>query len=172
MVSLRILATVMEEPATGSNKHQTKNMQMKRNFIYLIGVICLMTSCLGELNINKPSADGDIVFTASLSEVTTRTLYDEDGIKNATSAVKVNWVHNDLITIYGADCTEGRQQAEYRVGAVKVNGSNVPVLDANGNEQPVSGQSYANYLQKTGAAGVQWGSKNTSDFYAVYPSTD
>ena len=172
MASLHHLVTVIMEVVTGSNNHQTKNMQMKRNFIYLIGVICLMTSCIGELNTNKPSADGDIVFTASLSEVTTRTLYDEEGIKNASGAVKVNWVHNDLITIYGADCTEGRQQAEYRVGAVKVNGSNVPVLDANGNEQPVSGQSYANYLQKTGAAGVQWGSKNTSDFYAVYPSTD
>lgn len=144
---------------------------MKNNILYLIGVVCMMTSCLGELNTNKPLADGDIVFTANLSEVATRTMYDEEGIENASGAVKVNWVHNDLITVYGSECT-AVPQAEYRVGTVKVNNNNTPILDANGNEQPLSGQSYANYLQKTGAAGVQWGSAAKSDFYAVYPSTD
>ena len=148
-------------------------MQIKRNLIYLIGVVCMMTSCTEVgFGTSNPSKDGEITFTAKLNSVDTRTLYDEQGIAQAYGAVKVNWVHNDLIKVYGAECT-AVPQAEYRVGAVKVqDGTNTPALDANGNEQPVTGQSYANYLQKTGAAGVQWGSATKSDFYAVYPSTN
>lgn len=171
MASLHHLVTVIMEVVTGSNNHQTKNMQMKRNFIYLIGVICLMTSCIGGFDAPNPMKGGEVSFSANLNSVETRTLYDAGQIANPLSGVKVNWVHNDLITIYGTTCT-AVPQAEYRVGAVKVNNSNTPVLDSNGNEQPVTGQSYANYLQKTGAAGVQWGSQTTSDFYAVYPSTN
>ena len=131
---------------------------MKRNLIYLIGVVCMMTSCLGGIDTPNPLKGNEITFSASLSGAETKTLYGEgDG-----TSVKVNWVHNDLITVYGAECTTV-PQAEYRVATVTV--------DADGNETPVSGQNSASYLAKTGAAGVQWGDKSESDFYAVYPST-
>ena len=144
---------------------------MKKDLLYLIGVVCMMTSCLGEIDTPNPLKGNEVAFSARLDAVTTRTLYDEQGIADLAGPVKVNWVHNDLITVFGSECT-AVPQAEYRVGAVKVqSGTNTPALDANGNEQPVSGQSYANYLAKTGDAGVQWGSANKSDFYAVYPST-
>ena len=80
-------------------------------------------------------------------------------------------MHNDLITVFGSACT-GVKQAEYKVGTVVVDENNNPILDEKGNETPKSGQNYANYLNKTGAAGVQWGSATESDFYAVYPSTN
>lgn len=139
---------------------------MKRNLIYIIGVVCMMTSCLRGADTPNPLKGNEVLFTAALDGVQTKTLYgDVNG-----SSVKVNWVHNDLITVFGSECTTV-PQAEYRVGSVKVDESNTPVLDADGNEIPVSGQNSASYLAKTGAAGVQWGEDSQSHFYAVYPST-
>ena len=138
----------------------------KHNIIYLIGVVCMMTSCLGGVDTPNPLKGNEVLFTAALDGVQTKTLYgDVNG-----SSVKVNWVHNDLITVFGSECTTV-PQAEYRVGSVKVDANNAPVLDADGNEIPESGQNSASYLAKTGAAGVQWGDESESDFYAVYPST-
>ena len=131
---------------------------MKKNLLYLLGVVCMMTSCLGGVETPNPLKGNEITFSASLGGAETKTLYGEGDGKS----IKVNWVHNDLITVYGAECTTV-PQAEYRVATVTV--------DAEGNETPVSGQNSASYLAKTGAAGVQWGEKSESDFYAVYPST-
>lgn len=149
---------------------------MKRNLFYIIGVVCMMTSCVEEkFNQSGASKNGEVSFSANLNSAITRTLYDADDLANSSSqgnsSIKVNWVHNDLISVYGAQCTAVKQ-AEYRVGTVKVDDNNAPTLDESGAEIPVSGQNYANYLNKTGAAGVQWGSATTSDFYAIYPSTN
>lgn len=133
---------------------------MKRSIIYLIGVVCMMTSCLGGIDAPNPQRGNEITFAATLDGVQTKTLYGEESQDG--SKIKVNWVHNDLITVFGAECTTV-PEAEYRVATVTV--------DANGNETPVSGQNSASYLTKTGAAGVQWGEKSESAFYAVYPST-
>lgn len=136
---------------------------MKRNIIYYIGVVCMMTSCLRGIDTPNPLKGNDVSFSATLGGTQTKTLYDDSfWANNIDGSVKVNWVHNDLITIFGAECT-AVPQAEYRVATVEV--------DENGNETPVSGQNSASYLTKTGAAGVQWGEKSESDFYAVYPST-
>lgn len=148
---------------------------MKRNLFYIIGVVCMMTSCVEEkFNQSGTSKNGEVSFSANLNNAITRTLYDADDLANSSSqdnsSIKVNWVHNDLISVYGAQCTAVKQ-AEYRVGTVIVDGNNAPTLDESGAEIPVSGQNYANYLNKTGAAGVQWGSATKSDFYAIYPST-
>lgn len=146
---------------------------MKHRITYLIGVVCMMTSCVNGLFNNITPPEGEIIFTAKLDNAETKTLYGGETNTNNSSTIRVNWVHNDLISVYGhgADGNLAVAQAEYRVGSVKVDANNTPVLDANGNEIPESGKNYANYLQKTGAAGVQWGSATKSDFYAVYPST-
>lgn len=130
---------------------------MKRNLLYIMGVVCMMTSCIEEQNVIEivPTPGKDVLFSAELgTDAKTRTLYGEDN----TSAIKVNWVKDDLIAVFGEDCTN--KQAEYSV--------NVEV-DATPNGD---GQNYATDLVKTGAAGVQWGDDGVSDFYAVYPSTN
>lgn len=160
------------ENLIGNNIIIKRNIrQMKRSILYLMAVVCVMTSCIEE-NFKTPSLskEGEVAFSAKLNSVTTRTLYDETQIANCSGSVKVNWVHNDLITVFGSACT-GVRQAEYKVGTVVVDENNNPILDEKGNETPKSGQNYANYLNKTGAAGVQWGSATESDFYAIYPST-
>lgn len=130
---------------------------MKRNLIYLIGVACIVTSCILE-DIKQPvSADGqEVIFSANLDGNVTRTTYDPIDISNPSGTVKVNWVQGDLISVYGTKCSV--KQAEYSVE---------PAYDANG-----TATNYATSLNKTGAAGIQWGSDSESDFYAVYPSTD
>ena len=130
---------------------------MKRNLLYIMGVVCMMTSCIEEQNVIEivPTPGKDVLFSAELgTDAKTRTLY---GVDN-TSAIKVNWVKDDLIAVFGEDCTN--KQAVYSV--------NVSV-DATPNGE---GQNYADKLVKNGAAGVQWGEDGISDFYAVYPSTN
>lgn len=129
----------------------------KHNIIYLIGVVCMMASCLGGVDTPNPLKGNEVLFSATLDGAQTKTLYGDE----TNGAFRVNWVHNDLITVFGSECT-AVPQAEYRIATVSV--------DANGTETPVSGQNSASYLQRTGAAGVQWGDKSESDFYAVYPS--
>lgn len=128
-----------------------------------------MAACV-ENNITEiiPTPEESVVFAARLNNNLTRTLYGEEN--SAGTGVKVNWVHNDLIEVFGTTCLEGRQQAQYSVGTVKIDENNEPVLDDNGKEQPVSGQNYANYLLKKDEIGVQWGNEDASDFYAFYPS--
>ena len=130
---------------------------MKRNLLYIMGVVCMMTSCIEEQNVIEivPTPGKDVLFSAELgTDAKTRTLYGEDN----TSAIKVNWVKDDLIAVFGEDCTN--KQAEYSVDVE---------VDATPNGD---GQNYASDLVKTGAAGVQWGDDGVSDFYAVYPSTN
>lgn len=130
---------------------------MKRNLLYLMGVVCMMTSCIEEQNVIEivPTPGKDVQFSATLgADAKTRTLYGEDN----TSAIKVNWVKDDKIAVFGEDCTN--KQAEYSV--------NVGVeATPNGD-----GQNYADELVKTGDVGVRWGQDGVSDFYAVYPSTN
>ena len=110
---------------------------MKNNTIYLIGVICLLTSCLGRIDTPNPLQGTEVSFSATLNGIETRTLYGEevhgDGKDFPATAIKVNWVHNDLITIYGSECT-AVPQAEDRGATVSVN---------DGKETPISGQNYA-----------------------------
>lgn len=127
----------------------------------------MMTSCVEE-SFNQPNApvDADVNFTARVSKgPATRTVYG-DIVGNMQN---VYWVHGDKVSVFGAKC--GISQAEYSVGTVKVDDTNTPILDDTGNETPVENQNYANYLTKTGSAGVQWGNVAQTDFYAVYPST-
>lgn len=124
---------------------------MKIRIISAISCIFLMASCVEETHVDTyyPTSGNEVMFSAELGMPQTRTIYGEDS-DDATS-IKISWSDADLISVYGTTCAV--KQAEY---AVK------PATNDNGD-------SYAESLTKTGAAGVQWGS-TVSDFFAIYPS--
>ena len=124
---------------------------MKKIFLAAIGIVCLMASCVNEeLQPSTNLLSGkEVQFTSSVGEAT-RTLYGEE----YTNSIAVKWVTGDLISVYGADCS--LKQAEYKVTAA------ANAATANG-----MNYYYAKSLDKTGAAGVQWGESTTSDFFAV-----
>lgn len=124
---------------------------MKIRIISAISCIFLMASCVEETYVDTyyPTSGNEVMFSAELGTPQTRTIYGEDS-DDATS-IKISWGDADLISVYGTTCAV--KQAEY---AVK------PATNDNGD-------SYAESLTKTGAAGVQWGS-TVSDFFAIYPS--
>lgn len=150
---------------------------MKNRIFAAIASMLLMVSCLEEPSFNnvEPTPGHDVAFSARMSNPETKTLYgvevsDEDG-----KSVKLKWVHDDKITVYGTTCAEGRKQAEYAVKTyVKTTNedgtTNITddILEATPNTS--DGQNFADDLVKTGAAGVQWGDASPSDFYAIYPS--
>lgn len=130
---------------------------MKNIFLAAIGIVCLMASCSKDetyVDPINPNEGKEVVFSSTVGEAT-RTLYGGEATDG--KSIRVNWVDGDLISVYGTTCTI--PQAEYKVSTV----------DTDGNV--VSGQNYASDLVKTGTTGVQWSGNNTSDFYAVYPST-
>ncbi len=124
---------------------------MRHRLLAIAGTLLLVASCAEEMPEKiTPTPGEDVSFSANLNGNKTRTLYGaEEG-----NSVKVNWVDGDLINVYGTTCSQGRQLAEYKV-----------------NTAGAKDQNYATSLDKTGDAGVQWGDAETSDFYAVYPST-
>lgn len=133
---------------------------MRSNIILAVSIICLLTSCVKEnfeTEVPTPTPGSEVKFTADLGTTLTKTMYGDevDTNKDGTNdAVKVHWVDKDLISVYGTTCSV--KQAEYSV------------IGATSDD----GYSYAASLTKTGAAGVQWGEEATSDFIAVYPSTN
>ena len=134
-----------------------------------IGMVGLLSSCiegLHDLDNVLPTPGEEVSLSASLNTPQTRTVYGEEG----TGSVKVKWVHDDLITVYGTTCSVN--QADYRVKTyVKNNKGEVTeeVMTSTPNTN-ADGQSYADELVRTGASGVQWGDQSKSDFYAVYPA--
>ena len=107
-----------------------------------------LASCVDDI-VDTPTAESkageDVQFGLSLPD--SRTVYG--GEKNNT--FPIYWSDNDKVQIYSPECATGRNDAEYGV-------------------TPVSGQSYAEKLTKTGPYGVQWGDNTTANFYSVYPS--
>lgn len=128
---------------------------MKRGLIiFFAGTALIAASCTEKQENVIPTPGKDVNFSANLDGNKTRTVYDPNGDFNG-DAIKVNWVKGDKIKVYGTTCSQGRQLAEYSV-----------------NTAGATGQNYATSLDKTGDAGVQWGNEATSDFYAVYPSSN
>lgn len=133
---------------------------MRNNIIYLICAACLVAACAEEQRFEdiNPTPGVEVAFSAITNESPeTKTLYGADA--DDVTGLKVKWVNGDKIKIYGTTCSV--KEAEYSVQATTA-ATNTPNTD--------DGQNYADDLIKTGAAGVQWGSEGTSDFYAVYPS--
>ena len=129
-------------------------MKMKRGLIiFFAGVALIAASCTETQDNVIPTPGMDVSFSANLEGNKTRTAYGKE--TDAKDAIKVNWVEGDKIKVYGTTCSQGRQLAEYSV-----------------NTAGATDQNYATSLDKTGDAGVQWGNEATSDFYAVYPSSN
>lgn len=136
-------------------------LTMKRTFLYILGALFIMSSCVEEnFKGNFSKVEGEVSFRASVSKTpATKTVYgnlNEDGSKQ-----EVFWTHNDQITVFGANCYI--PQADYAVS--------VSSVDAEGNTVINKTQNYASALNKTGSYGVQWGNVAQTDFYAVYPAT-
>ena len=137
----------------GTNK---LTLTMKHNFLYILGVLLVITSCV-DANFNWEPAviDGEVSFRASVrNSAATKTSYGDI----ADDKQEVFWVHGDEITVFGAECAV--QQANYAVSVAN------PTTGEINKEQ-----NYASKLDKTTPAGVQWGSVVQTDYYAVYPST-
>lgn len=129
---------------------------MKKLFFVAVAIVCLMASCTKdntEMPSINPNAGKEVIFSSSVGAAT-RTLYADE----YTNGIAVKWVTGDVVSVYGTTCDV--KQADYSVTAAAN-----PIVVNNQNFY------YAESLNKTGAAGVQWGSEGTSDFYAVYPAT-
>ena len=109
----------------------------------------IAVGCINEgLEPDRPviGSGNDVKFGLSFDESKTRTIYGPEDKDN--NAFPIYWADGDKVLVASPQCAV--TSAEYQV-------------------TPVSGQSYAEALNKTGGAGVQWGSTN-ADFYSVYPS--
>lgn len=129
---------------------------MKKNIFKIFGLACVITACVNEMPDNGsqvPSSGDAVNFVAGLGSSQTKTVYGAESTDG--TSIKVNWVENDLISVYGTNAAKGREQGTYKVTSVLTN---------------EAGYSYAGDLQMTGDHGVQWGDGRSS-FYAVYPST-
>lgn len=156
---------------------------MKNRILVVVSSLFLVVSCLEEASFDtpNPALGQEVGFAARVSNPETKTLYgtpeieiDEETGKVTRTSIKVKWVHDDKITVYGTNCADGRKQAEYAVKTyVKTtqDGTTTTTEDILGaTPNTGDGQNYADELVKTGSFGVQWGTETTSDFYAVYPS--
>ena len=114
-------------------------------------------SCINEMpnnSIGVGNKGDEVMFSAGLGNSETKTIYDYTDITNPEAeSVKVLWKVMDSISVFGTAALDGRKEGLYRVESVET----------------VNGLSYANSLLMLGEHGVQW-DKNSSDFYAVYPS--
>ena len=124
-----------------------------RTHDYLLGLSLLALVACNQENMPErptPRPGAEVKFGASLNKTdVTRTIYgDEKG-----DAFPIYWVKDDKVLITSPQCLNGRNTAQYKVS--------VP---------PDKQQNYANSLDKTGAAGVQWGKADKADFYSVYPA--
>lgn len=116
------------------------------SIIYLTPLALLACACTDEIEPNKPAQPGDEVkFCVSLGD-DSRTAYGTPG----ETAFPVYWIDGDLIQVASHTCSVPK--AQYKVNT---NGSTT--------------QNYATSLEKTGAAGLQWGTATEADFYAIYP---
>lgn len=125
---------------------------MKRVYTYIliIATVFAFVSCVEDLigPDTMSAATGDEVqFGLSLEDSDTKTIYGPE----SNFTFPIYWSQGDKVLVASPQCVEGRNSAEYVV-------------------TPVSGQSYAQAMTKTGEFGVQWGNEETADFYSIYPS--
>lgn len=124
---------------------------MKRiyNYILISALVFIAVGCINEgLEPDTPSAGNgnDVQFGLSFDELETRTIYGSE----TPTGFPIYWSQGDKVLVGSPQCAV--TSAEYEV-------------------TPVSGQSYAEAMNKTSAAGIQWGSTD-ADFYSVYPSAN
>ena len=123
-------------------------MKRLNKYMMLFVAAFALVSCVDDV-VETPSAESkageDVLFGLSLPD--SRTVYGNE----KDNTFPIYWATGDKVQIYSPECAAGRNDAEYSV-------------------TPVSGQSYAEKLTKTGPYGVQWGEATSAKFYSVYPS--
>lgn len=123
-----------------------------RTHDYLLGLSLLALVACNQENMPErptPTPGAEVKFGVSLNKTdVTRTIYGKEN----NNAFPIYWVQGDKVLVTSPQCQNGRNTAQYEV---TVN---------------TDKQNYASSLNKTGAAGVQWGQKPTADFYSVYPA--
>ena len=124
-----------------------------RTHNYLLGLSLLALVACNQENMPErptPTPGAEVKFGVSLNKNdVTRTIYGDEN----SDAFPIYWVNGDKVLVTSPKCLNGRNTAQYKVS--------VP---------PDKQQNYANSLDKTGEAGVQWGQKDFADFYSVYPA--
>lgn len=124
-----------------------------RTHDYLLGLSLLALVACNQENMPErptPTPGAEVKFGVSLNKTdVTRTIYGEEN----NNAFPIYWVDGDKVLVTSPKCLNGRNTAQYKV--------TVP------HDKP---QNYATSLDKTGAAGVQWGKEEFADFYSVYPA--
>ena len=72
---------------------------MRTKFIFIIGVVCLLTSCVKEGFedfIPTPTPGKEVIFSANINgNTSTKTTYGEE-VNNASP---IYWVHGNLVTV-------------------------------------------------------------------------
>lgn len=123
-----------------------------RTHNYLLGLSLLALVACNQENMPErptPTPGAEVKFGVSLNKTdVTRTIYGKEN----NNAFPIYWVQGDKVLVTSPQCQNGRNTAQYKV-SVKTDKQN-----------------YASSLDKTGAAGVQWGQDDTADFYSVYPA--
>lgn len=123
-----------------------------RTHNYLLGLSLLALVACNQENMPErptPTPGAEVKFGASLNKTdVTRTIYGEEN----NNAFPIYWVDGDKVLVTSPQCLNGRNTAQYKVTA------------------NTTTQNYADRLDKTGAAGVQWGQADKADFYSVYPA--
>ena len=123
-----------------------------RTYDYLLGLSMLALVACNQENMPErptPTPGAEVKFGASLNKNdVTRTIYGEEN----NNAFPIYWVDGDKVLVTSPQCLNGRNTAQYKV---TVN---------------TTTQNYATSLDKTGAAGIQWGQADKADFYSVYPA--
>ena len=124
-----------------------------RTHDYILGLSLLALVACNQENMPErptPTPGAEVKFGASLNETgVTRTIYGKEDTEKNT--FPIYWVDGDKVLVTSPQCQNGRNTAQYKV-SVKTDKQN-----------------YATSLDKTGAAGVQWG-QDDADFYSVYPA--
>ena len=117
------------------------------NFLMLSALIIAAVGCnSAELDtIPAGTNSKDVKFGMSFDRPDTKTIYGPE----VNNAFPIYWSKGDKVLVGSPQCAV--TTAEYEV-------------------TPVTGQSYAEAMDKTGAVGIQWGSSEIADFYSVYPS--
>ena len=125
-----------------------------RTHNYLLGLSLLALVACNQENMPErptPTPGAEVKFGVSLNKTdVTRTIYGEENAEK--TAFPIYWVDGDKVLVTSPQCLNGRNTAQYKVTA------------------NTTTQNYADRLDKTGAAGVQWGQADKADFYSVYPA--
>lgn len=156
---LTLLAVILVQAVGISSNPQERIVQtvnnrntMKKtyNYILMSALAFMAVGCIGEgLEPDMPvtGSGNDVKFGLSFDESKTRTIYGPEDTKD--NVFPIYWSNGDKVLVASPQCAV--TSAEYEV-------------------IPVTGQSYAEAMNKVSAAGIQWGSSETADFFSVYPS--